>query len=135
MNLNLERLNYTFMHKPLLVGGKAMEYYGLRQAGADIDFIIHPDDHAALCRQYPDHIKDLYGDIGVCEFEFEIWNRICTFGYDFLRPGAIEEADFLAISLEKLLFLKAMAMHIPKYHRDVELIVERIKRDAYAALG
>ena len=62
MKLNLELLNHTFVHKPLLIGGMAMEYYGLRKAGADIDLVVHPDDHAALVKRFPDHIKDIYGD-------------------------------------------------------------------------
>ena len=43
----------------------------------------------------------------------------------------MEECDFLVISLEKLLFLKALAMEIPKYHRDLELVVEKVLQEAY----
>ena len=60
MNIELEKLNHQFAHKPLLIGGMAMEYYGLRKAGADVDLVVHPADHAALLKQYPDHVKDLY---------------------------------------------------------------------------
>lgn len=131
MNLNLERLNHTFIHKPLLIGGMAMEYYGLRKAGADIDLVVHPDDHKSLVQHYPDHIKDIYGDIGVCEFGFEIWNQICTFDYEYLSEHAVIESDFIVVSLEKLLFLKALGMEIPKYHRDMELVVKKILDTAY----
>ena len=131
MNIGLSKLDHTFQNKPLLVGGMAMEYYGLRKAGADVDLVIHPDDHAALMKKYPDHIRDLYGDIGICEFGFEIWNQICTFDYQYLKEGAQEEDDHLVISLEKLLFMKALAMEIPKYHKDLELIVKRILDRAY----
>lgn len=132
MSIDLRVLNHTFLHKPLLIGGMAMEYYHLRKAGADIDLVVHPDDHLSLRKQYPQHIKDLYGDIGICEFGFEIWNQICTFDYAFLSENAIAEADYLVISLEKLLFLKALAMEVPKYHRDLELIAARILDNAYA---
>lgn len=131
MELGLEKLDYQFAHKPLLIGGKAMEYYGLRKAGADIDMVIHPVDHAALLKKYPDHVKDLYGDIGICEFGFEIWNQICTFDYQYLKENAIEEEQYLVVSLEKLLFLKALAMEIPKYHKDLELIVKLVLDRAY----
>lgn len=131
MNLNLEKLDYNFIHKPLLIGGKAMEYYGLRKAGKDIDLVVHKDDHTNLVSQYPDNIKNLYGDIGVCEFGFEIWNQICTFDYNYLKTDAIEEDEFLVISLEKLLFLKALAMEIPKYHKDLELVVKKVLDKAY----
>lgn len=108
-----------------------MEYYGLRKAGADIDMVIHPADHAALLKKYPGHVKDLYGDIGICEFGFEIWNQICTFDYQNLKENAIEEDGYLVISLEKLMFLKALAMEVPKYHKDLELIVKLILDKAY----
>ena len=131
MNIELGKLDYVFKHKPLLIGGKAMEYYGLRKAGQDIDLVVHPADHSALSEKYPSNIKDLYGDLGICEFDFEIWNQICTFDYEYLKENAIEEAQFLVVSLEKLLFLKALAMEIPKYHKDLELVVKKILDQAY----
>lgn len=131
MNIELGKLDYKFKYKPLLIGGKAMEYYGLRKAGVDIDLVVHPIDHETLVNKYPSNIKDLYGDIGVCEFGFEIWNQICTFDYQYLTANAIEEENFLVISLEMLLFLKALAMEIPKYHMDLELIVKKVLDKAY----
>jgi len=131
MELNIDILKYNFKNKPLLIGGKAMEYYGLRKAGLDIDLVIHNEDHKILKEKYPNNIKDLYGDIGICEFGFEIWNQICTFNYDYLKENAIEEKDYIIISLEKLLFLKALAMEIPKYHKDLELIVKLVLDKAY----
>lgn len=126
----LEKLDFTFTSKPLLIGGKAMEYYGLRKAGADIDFVISRLDHRRLVEKYPAHVKDLYGDIGVCIFSFEIWDQILTFDYDNLKVGAIEEDKILIVSLEKLLFLKAIAMKIPKYREDLELVVDLIWKKA-----
>jgi len=132
MDIPLEKLAFTFQDKPLLVGGKAMEYYGLRKAGADIDFIISTRDHENLKLQYPDHIKDLYGDIGVCEFDFEIWNTICRFGYEDLKVGAIEEPDMLIISMEKLMFLKTMGIRKEKYYNDVLLLADEILKRQYS---
>lgn len=109
-----------------------MEYYGIRKAGADIDFVIHATDHTRLASRYPDHIKDVYGDIGIIEYEFEIWNTICTFDYDQLRKDAVEEDAYLVVSIEKLLMLKAIAMKADeKYRRDVELIADFILQKAY----
>ena len=132
MDIPLEKLDYHFQDKPLLIGGKAMEYYGLRKSVDDIDFVISLRDHANLKRQYPDHIKDLYGDIGICEFEFEIWNQICRYDYEELKVGAIEEDALLVISLERLLFLKTLAIKEEKYYRDVLLIVDEILKRKYA---
>lgn len=131
MEINLAKLDFKFTSKALLIGGKAMEYYNLRKAGADIDFVVSPEDHGRLLKKYPNHVKDIHGDIGVCEFEFEIWNRICMFDYDYLKPGAADEGAFLVISLEKLLFLKAIAMKIPKYADDLKLIVDLVLKKAY----
>ncbi|HET6457036.1 MAG TPA: hypothetical protein VFI02_21770 [Armatimonadota bacterium] len=131
MELGLEVLQYAFLHKPLLIGGKAMEYYGLRKAGADIDLVVHEEDHCALLSKYPHNAKDLCGDIGICEFGYEIWNQICRFDYEYLRSNAIEEFDFLVVSLERLLFLKALAIGIPKYHKDLEMVVGLVLKKAY----
>ena len=127
----LEKLDFKFFAKPLLIGGKAMEYYGLRKAGADVDFVITGEDYKHLAKKYPDNLKNLGGDLGVCVAEFEIWKTICLFDYDFLAEGSIEGQDHLIISLEKLLFLKALAMKVPKYHRDLELIVEQVLQIQY----
>ncbi len=132
MIIPLEKLAYAFQDKPLLIGGMAMEYYGLRKAGADIDLVISARDHANLAALYPDHIKNLYGDIGICEFDFEIWNQICRFTYAELKGGALEEPTLLIISLEQLLFLKTLAIKVEKYYRDVLLLVDEILRRKYA---
>jgi hypothetical protein len=131
MDIELSKLSFSFSTKPLLIGGMAMQYYGLRQSGADIDFVITRQDYERLAAQYPDHLRDLWGDLGVCVFEFEIWKSICLFDYDFLSQGAVEQEHWRVISLEKLLFLKAMAMKVEKYHRDLELIVEKFLHDQY----
>ena len=131
MNIDLARLNFTFTTPPLLIGGKAMEFYNLRPAGADVDFVITAEDYYRLAQQYPDHLKEIWGDLGVCVFEFEIWKSICLFDYAFLAPGALEQEGYHVISLEKLLFLKALGMKVDKYHHDLELLVERMLHDRY----
>lgn len=132
MDIDLSKLNFTFSAKPLLIGGMAMQYYGLRPAGADIDFVITVEDYERLAAQYSEFLKEIWGDLGVCVFEFEIWKSICLFGYKDLAQGAVEQEDYLVISLEKLLLLKAMGMKVEKYHHDLELIVERIAAQQYA---
>jgi hypothetical protein len=132
MDVDLAKLNFTFQTRPLLIGGKAMEYYGLRLSGSDIDFVITAVDYQRLSQAYPDHLRDLWGDLGVCVFEFEIWQSICLFDYEFLSAGALDQGEYRIISLEKLLFLKALAMKHEKYHRDLELIVQKFLDDRYA---
>jgi hypothetical protein len=131
MDIDLAKLGFSFAQKPLLIGGKAMEYYQLRPAGADIDFVIAGEDYRRLAAQYPDHLRDLWGDLGVCVFEFEIWRSICLFDYAALSLGAIDQGDYLIIALEKLLFLKALGMHEPKYLHDLELVVKKVLERQY----
>jgi signal transduction histidine kinase len=131
MKIDLNKLKYSFRSKPLLVGGQAMEYYGLRKAGDDIDFIISAEDYEGLAKLYPENRKDLFGDLGVAVHEFELWKCILLFEYDFLFQGAIEEDEIRVISLEKLLFMKALAISEPKYEQDVRLIVAKIHNIQY----
>jgi hypothetical protein len=132
MDIDLSKLNYPFRSKPLLIGGMAMQYYGLRPSGADIDFVVTREDYTALARRYPQNVKDLWGDLGVCPFEFELWTSICLFDYAELIPGAIDAGEYRVIALDKLLFLKALAMKEEKCHHDLELIVEKIRHDKHA---
>jgi hypothetical protein len=64
-------------------------------------------------------------------FGFEIWKSICLFGYQLLSVGAIEREEYLVISLERLLFLKALGMKVAKYHKDLELIVDKVLQVQY----
>lgn len=123
---DLSKLNYSFLQKPLLIGGKAKEYYGLRESGDDIDFVISNEDYQALSKKYPNNIKDLSGDLGIKYHSLELWRSISWFEYDYLKQGATNNGDYLIISLEKLLFLTALAMKTEKYQKDLELIVNKI---------
>ena len=139
-----KRLQFRFQDKPLLIGGLAMEYYGLRKAGRDIDFVLSRRDHARLRRKFdrqgmkylkgrnkpgykttPEFV-DLYGDQGLLFQEFELWTCILRFDYEYLSEGAVEEKTLRVASLEKLLLLKALVPQKRKYRRDVELIGRRI---------
>lgn len=69
---------------------------------------------------------DLYGDLGVKVKGFEIWRTIVSYGYGELSVGAIEKDGYKIISLEQLLFLTALGIKKPKYHKDIPRIVEKI---------
>lgn len=131
LDIDLAKLSHSFAKKPLLVGGMAMEYYGLRKSGADIDLIVCPEDIEQLIARFPDRVKDLWGDLGVCPHEFEIWKTICMFDYDYLSDGATDIGNVLVISLERLLLMKTLAMSKEKYLEDTKLIVKKILDDQY----
>lgn len=131
MKIDLSKLNYRFKDKPLLVGGKAKEYHKIRKAGVDIDFIVSDIDYEALSKLYPDNLKDLWGDLGIVVYEFELWKTIRQFDYEYLSQGSIEMEDYKIISLEKLLFLTALAIEVKKYLDDLHLIVEKVLKLKY----
>lgn len=66
----------SFSEKPVLIGGRAMEYYEMRKSGEDIDLVITDNDYQKLAEKYPDQRKDLYGDLGLVIGDFEIWRSI-----------------------------------------------------------
>lgn len=126
LGIEMKALNFSFSSKPLLIGGKALEYYGVRESDNDFDFVITEEDYELLSYRYPDNIKEIWGDFGVCRGGFEIWKSICLFEYDFLSEDAIEEEDFLVISFEKLMFLKVLGISNDKNQRDLHLMRDRM---------
>jgi hypothetical protein len=38
----------------------------------DIDFVISLHDYEQLAKQYPQNLEDLFGDLGVCVYEFKL---------------------------------------------------------------
>lgn len=126
MDLQLHLLNYKFKNKPLLIGGKAKEYYKIRKAGIDTDLIVTIKDYEGLKNSYPNNLVDLWGDLGIKVKGFEIWKTICLYGYDFLEEKSLEMKDYKIITLEKLLFLTALGIKKSKYQTDLKLIVKKI---------
>lgn len=126
MNLIAERVvqrlsesSLSFSERPIIIGGMAMEYYGMRKSGADIDLVISGDDYIAIAENYPEKRKDLYGDLGVVVNEFEIWRSIALFDYDFFLKDAIELDEVFIVSLDRLLFMRVLAMDVEKYRKDL----------------
>lgn len=126
MQIDLSKLDYKFLTKPLLVGGKAMEFYDLRKSGKDIDLIVTTEDYLGLARKYPSYKRDLGDDLGVTIYDFEIWKCIRNFHYEYLSQGSIESEKVRVIHLNKLLFMKTLAIDMEKYEKDVRLIVQKI---------
>lgn len=126
MKISLKKLHHFFTKKPLLVGGKAMEYYGLRKSGKDIDLIAAEEDVVALIKQYPHRVKNLWGDLGVCPDAFEIWKTIAYLNYDDLKDGAVDIGEVLVITEEKLLLMTSLVTHKEKYAKDLQLIAANL---------
>lgn len=120
IRVSLKEIELFFQRKPIVIGGMAMEYYGMRKAGADIDLVIPNEDYLTLAKKYPDQKKDIYGDLGLVINEFEIWRSIALLDYDFLLKDAIEEENVFIVSLDRLLLMRVCAMDVAKYRTDLE---------------
>ncbi|MCL1855558.1 MAG: hypothetical protein FWF86_07475, partial [Clostridia bacterium] len=118
----VKRRGLRFTQKPILIGGMAMEYYGLRKSGADIDLVICDEDYQALALAYPDKRKDIWGDLGVVLEPFEIWRCIMLLDYDFYNKEAVDEKTAYVVSLDRLLLTRVFAMDVPKYMEDLKMI-------------
>ncbi len=120
----LSKTVLSFGSKPIVIGGMAMQYYGIRKAGADIDLIITDEDYQALANKYPDNRKDLFGDLGLIIQSFEIWRSIAHLDYDFFRMDAVDVGNAYIVSIDRLLWTRVCAMDVPKHKKDLELIRE-----------
>ena len=120
----IQATSLVFTKKPILIGGLAMEYYGMRKAGSDIDFVICDKDYQSLSRENPDKRKDIWGDLGVVIGLFEIWRSIALLDYDFYKKDAIDEGTVFVVSLERLMLMRVIAMDVKKYMDDLKMIKE-----------
>lgn len=127
--IDIHRLDYEFLDKPVIVGGLAMEYYGLRKHGDDIDFIITDRDYQRLKVKFPDHRKDVWGDFGFLVNGFELFRSIFKFDHTHYSQGAIELANYKVVNIDMLFRMKVFALGVAKKHdRDVELLKDYYKR-------
>ncbi len=132
-----KELNIIFKKRPLLFGGGAMEYYGIRKRGKDVGFIVSKQDLEMLMKKFPSMKKEFEGDHGVMVGDFEFWGSFCLLDYNYLIKDSRKEDNFLVISPEKLLLLKSVGVLlfskkstkkvVDKYTRDVKLLLNKIK--------
>ena len=107
--VDLGALGYAFSSKPIVMGGLAMEYYGLRKRGDDIDFIISDEDYQGLAEKYPNHKMDQWGDLGIVVDRCDLLRSVFRLDYDFYSEGSVEYKTCKVMSFERLLFMKSMA--------------------------
>ena len=51
--------HYKFAMSPVILGGMAMKYYGLRKSGPESDFVISDVDYQTLASRHPEK-KDIW---------------------------------------------------------------------------
>lgn len=121
--INIQKLGYEFLDKPVIVGGLAMEYYGLRTHGDDIDFIVTERDYQRLKTKFPNHRKDVWGDFGILVHGFELFRSIYKFDHAHYSQGAIELTNYKMVHIDMLFRMKVFAMGVAEKHDcDVQLL-------------
>lgn len=139
--------NYNFKQKPLVVGGLALEYYGIRQNGHDFDYIVSSEDWKILKEIYPENInlfggeteKDVDATINLENMNehIDLISTLYQFNYDYLSKFSIEFKSYKVISLPMLLLVKSLAAvynNHEKSQRDQKLIVDFIVNKQYPNL-
>ena len=125
-NLDFSSLNMNFSSKPLVFGGMAMEYYGLRKHGSDIDMFVTEKDYKMLAKAYPDKRIDIWGNLAIIFEKYSFNLCVCHMDYHFYAVGAVEYDDFKVISFDRLFFMTASAMrsepNVKKRVDDFELV-------------
>jgi hypothetical protein len=125
MKINIQKLGYEFFDKPVIVGGLAMEYYGLRKHGVDIDFIVTERDYQRLKVKFPDNRKDVWGDFGIFVDGFELFRSIYKFDHAHYSLGAIELTNYKIVSIDMLFRMKVFSIGVAQKHdADVQLLKE-----------
>jgi hypothetical protein len=118
-------IGIKFDDKPIIMGGLAMEYYGLRKHGSDVDFIVSNRDYQKLAEKYSNFRKDMWADWGIQLPEYEMFRSVYRFDYDYYAAGALEFDNYKVLSIDMLFRMKVYAMASgEKHNKDVELIKE-----------
>ena len=150
----MSKLNYKFKDAPILIGGGAMEYYGMRATGHDFDFIISREDAIVLKQSYElNHFGGSAAADGFSEdmdstftqiggFEIDLAVTMFQYGYEYFVKNAIPIEEYLVVSREDLLLMKCLAASNPggwedlptgisKQRADMDLIIESIHKAKY----
>jgi hypothetical protein len=128
--INIQTLGYAFLGKPVIVGGLAMEYYGLRKHGDDVDFIVTDRDYQRLKVKFPNYRKDVWGDFGILVHGFELFRSIYRFDHAHYSSGAIELMNYKIVNIDLLFRMKVFALGVAKKHdSDVQLLKGYYQRD------
>jgi hypothetical protein len=127
--INIEALGYEFLDKPVIVGGLAMEYYGLRKHGDDIDFIVTDRDYQRLKARFPNNRKDIWGDFGIQVPGYELFRSIYRLDHAHYSLGAVELRHYYLVGIDTLFRMKAFALGVaPKHDADFQLLKSYYRR-------
>lgn len=123
---------FTLTHPPIIIGGRVLEYYHIRETH-DVDMVLHPDDYKRFTETPDDQTRkflDFRGNIG----GVDVFLTIATQNYDSLKGSALETETlvkgqrfvFKYASLQKIKDMKQYV--IENEHVHIQQI-EKAKRD------
>jgi hypothetical protein len=121
-------LPITFLLKPLLITGKAMQYYGLRP-DHESTFLVPKPEFERLWEAIPEgHLTTGQNEKGVRLGTTVFYVKLLGCSYYDLEIEAMEERDYFVLHIEFLLFLNTLTLiHHPENQQarqDVLLLLE-----------
>lgn len=141
----LSSCEFKFTRPPLVLGGLALEYYGIRETSHDYDYMVSAEDWLCLKRLHPDKInlfggkteKDIDATINLEKEKVDLISTLYQHDYDHLSKNAIVEDGYIVISIDNLLFTKTLDAVYNKHDKsknDQEMIVKHILKVKYPHL-
>jgi len=138
----LSLTKYNFVKKPLVVGGLALEHYGIRKTVHDYDFMVSPTDWKNLKKKHPDKInlfggkneKEIDASINLKKEHVDLISTLFQYNYTFLVKNSIDFPKYKVISIDKLLLLKTLGAVCNKHSKsikDQKRIVDHIVKMKY----
>lgn len=158
INEAMDKLNYSFIKPPILIGGGAMEHYGMRKTGHDFDFMISMEDYKNL--KEIGYKINTFGGVNldkdglsidrdntfssICGLEIDLAVTMFQHRYDFFDVHTDMLGRYKVLSRENLLLMKSLAASnnegwsegaksymIAKQRRDMDLIIKSIVEHQY----
>ena len=124
INKYLKFLNYKFQDKPLIVGGYALQYYGIRKAGHDIDMMVSLRDWKKLTKLHPNNINHHGGNDSTInirgEYDIDLIKTLYHYDYKFLSQNSKELNNCKIISIENQFLVKALPALQKKNSKSVK---------------
>ena len=146
INNYLKKVKYKFKHPPLVVGGYALQYYGIRKAGHDLDVMVSSTDWKELKKIYPKNInlfggkteKDVDATINLKEINVDLIKTLVMNNYKDMSKNSIKLENFKIISLKNLIYLKSFPIVLidnnskNRHAKDIERIIKFIIKKNYS---